>query len=127
MNEQSGDGELPVFVKWMEFLEWLLATTNKFPQKTRFSFGQRIEGLALDVVEDLVEARYSRDKRALLKRANLRLEKLRVLLRLSHRMHYLSHEGYEYAARAINESGRMLGGWIKQQGQATHEASRISL
>jgi hypothetical protein len=50
-----------------------------FPAKTRFSFGQRIEGIALDVVEDLVEARYSREKRATLRRANLRLEKLRVL------------------------------------------------
>jgi len=108
-------GELPVFVKWMEFLEWLLATTDKFPKKARFSFCQRIEGLALDVVEDLVEARYNHEKRALLKRANLRLEKLRVLLRLSHKLRYLPHNSYEHAMKAINEAGRMLGGWDKQQ------------
>jgi four helix bundle protein len=111
---QRGD-ELLVFVKWMDFVEWLFQATNKFPKSARFSFAQRIEGLALDVIEDLVEARYTRPKRAMLKRANLRLEKMRVLLRLAHKLRFLSHEGYEHSARQINEAGRMLGGWTKQQ------------
>lgn len=122
--------ELPIFVKWMEFLEWLLAATDKFPKKARFSFCQRIEAIALDVVEDLVEARYSRDRRATLRRANLRLEKLRVLLRLSHKLRYLSHDGYAHASKAVNEAGKMIGGWIKQQGQQEgggNETSRLPL
>jgi hypothetical protein len=114
-GQQNDDEELIVFVKWMEFLEWLLPTTGKFPKSVRFSFAQRIDGLALDVVEDLIEARYRSDKRDVLKRANLRLEKLRVLLRLSHKLRFLPHDGYEHASRAINEAGRMLGGWVKQQ------------
>ncbi|NOT60535.1 MAG: diversity-generating retroelement protein Avd [Acidobacteria bacterium] len=108
------DGDLPVFVKWMEFLEWLLPTTDKFPRKVRHSFGQRIEELALDVVEDLIEARYHRDRQAMLRRANLRLEKLRILLRLSHKLRYLPHTSYEHAMKSINETGRMLGGWFKK-------------
>jgi hypothetical protein len=120
MNERN---ELPIFVKWLEFLEWLLAATDKFPKKARFSFCQRIEGLALDVVEDLVEARFSRDRQAMLKRANLRLDKLRVLLRLSHKLRYLPHNSYEHAMKAINETGRMLGGWLKQ-GQADETPGR---
>lgn len=115
-NPNSQD-ELPIFVKWMDFVEWLLVTTGKFPKTARFSFAQRIEGLALDVVEDLVEARYSRDKQAILKRANLRLEKMRVLLRLSHKLHYLSTTGYEHTAKSLTEVGRMLGGWMKEQGR----------
>jgi hypothetical protein len=47
----------------------------------------------------------------------LRLEKLRVLLRISCEQHYLSHTAYEHAIRSVNEVGRMLGGWIKQQEQ----------
>jgi hypothetical protein len=113
MDNENDD--LPVFVKWLDFLEWLLPTTEKFPKKARFNFSLRIDNIALDVVEDLIEARYSRDKAAILKRANLRLEKLRVLLRLSYKMKYLSHAAYEYAARHINEVGRMIGGWRKQQ------------
>ena len=111
--------ELPIFTHWLQFLEWLLPATEKFPRRVRFTFADRINTLALDIAEDLVEARYSRDKQAILRRANLRLEKLRVLLRLCHRLRYLPHAGYEHAARSINEVGRMLGGWIKeQQGRA---------
>lgn len=107
--------ELPIFVRWLEFLAWLLPATEKFPKRVRFTFADRINNLALDIVEDLVEARYSRDKQSLLKRVNLRLEKLRVLLRLCHQLQYLPHQGYEHAARELNQVGRMLGGWIKQQ------------
>lgn len=114
MNPQNS-GDLPIFVKWTEFLSWLLPTTEKFPHKIRFTFANRIDNLALDVVEDLIEARYSRDKRAILARANLRLEKLRVLLRLCHELTHLSHDRYEYATRKISEVGKMLSGWQKQQ------------
>jgi hypothetical protein len=50
-----------------------------------------------------------------LTQANRRLEKLRILLRLCHDLHYLPHTSYEHAMRAINEVGKMLGGWRKQQ------------
>ena len=107
--------DLPIFVYWVDFLAWLLPTTEKFPQKVRFTFANRIDNLALDVVEDLVEARYSRKKQAVLARANLRLEKMRVLLRLCHTLRHLSHQQYEHAMRALHEAGSMLGGWLKQQ------------
>jgi hypothetical protein len=111
------DDELPIFVHWMEYLHWLLPTTEKFPKRARFSFADRINNLALDLLEDLVEARYTRHKAEVLKRANLRLEKIRVLLRLSHQQRFLSHGAFEHAIRAVDETGRMLGGWIKQERQ----------
>ena len=109
------DGDLPVFVAWLDFLEWLLPTTAKLPKHVRFTFVNRIDNLALDVVEDLVDARYSKDKRQILARANLRLEKLRVLLRLCHALGYFPHKRCEYAMRSVNEVGKMLGAWRKQQ------------
>jgi 23S rRNA-intervening sequence protein len=116
MNKQK-EGELEIFVKWTEFLEWLLPATAKFPRKIRHTFAERIENLALDVAEELQEARYSSDKRGLLRGINMKLEKLRLLLRLSHKLQYLPHSGYEHAARSINEVGRMLGSWINQQNE----------
>jgi four helix bundle protein len=107
--------ELPIFIQWLEFLEWLLPAVEKFPKRVRFTFADRINNLALDIVENLVEARYSRDKRAVLAAVNLKLEKLRILLRICHRLRYLPHQHYERAMRQLNQTGRMLGGWIKQQ------------
>lgn len=108
-------GELPVFVQWADFIEWLLATTEKLPKSARFTLTSRIEALALDVLEDIVEARYARGKAEILRRANLRLEKMRVLLRVCHSRRYLATNSFEHAACAIDEAGRMLGGWRKQQ------------
>lgn len=108
-------GDLPIFVKWMDFLKWLLATTEKFPKRTRFTFADRINGIALDLVEDLVDARYSRNKAAILRSANFRLEKLRVLFRISLESRIISQKSYQHAVYSINEVGKMLGGWMKQQ------------
>jgi len=51
----------------------------------------------------------------ILRRIDLGMEKLRVLLRMCHDMEYLDHKGYEFASRKINEAGKMVGGWRKQQ------------
>lgn len=117
MHSQSppppGD-ELAVLARWQVFLTWLLPATGKFPRSVRFTLANRIDDLALDVAEDLVEARYEpRARAASLKRANLRLDKLRVLLRLAHDLQHLPHGAYEYASRRLDEAGRMLGGWAR--------------
>jgi len=116
MGNGTSKQELPIFVKWIDFLKWLFLTTDKFPKKVRFTLSNRINNLALDIVEDLVEARYSRNKMAALQRANLRLEKIRLLMRIAYEQKFLSLKSYKFSAYSINEVGKMLGGWKKQQG-----------
>ena len=108
--------DLPIFVKWMDFVKWLLVTSDHFPKKARFTFTDRLLNLALSVVEDFVEARYSKNKMVALKRANMNLEKMRVFVRICYESSFLSRKSYEHASYCINEVGKMLGGWIKQQG-----------
>lgn len=114
MNQRE---DLPIFVNWLEFITWLLNATEKFPKTARFTLALRLENLALDIVEDLVEARYTNKKGSILKRANLKLEKLRILLRISHDRRYLSRSSYRHAMERVNETGKMLGGWIRQNKQ----------
>jgi hypothetical protein len=49
----------------------------------------------------------------LLEAVNLKLDKLRLLLRLTHELQLLDHRRYEHAARGVDEIGRLVGGWIK--------------
>ena len=107
--------ELPLFVHWEKTLKDLLSRTEKFPKRVRFTLSSRIDNLALDVLENIVEARYTKDKSAVLARANLQLEKLRVLLRISHEERHLDHKGFEHMARNIDEAGRMVGGWLRSR------------
>ena len=66
----------------MQVLEWLLPTTERLRKRACFTLANRINQLAIDVIEDLVEARYTCDK----------LEWLRVLLRRS----YVSSKGQRW-------------------------------
>jgi hypothetical protein len=102
-----------------QFLRWLALTLEKFPKNHQFTVGDRISALALEVLEALVEATYSRDRQQHLRRANLGIEKLRFLLRLAADLRLLNHKRYEYAARSLNETGRLVGGWMKAHNAAT--------
>ncbi len=73
-NQRNRTEEPVIFTRWLDFLAWLLPTTEKFPKRVRFTFANRINNLGLDIVEDLVEARYSPNKLPILQRINLRLE-----------------------------------------------------
>ena len=110
----------PLFVLWEELLDDLLDRTLKFPKAVRFTFAGRIDGLALDIFERIVEARYAPAgvKREALRHADLSLAKLRVLLRLAHKRRYLDHRGYQHVAERLDEAGRMIGGWL------AHDARR---
>lgn len=106
-------GELPIFVKWMDFLTWLMPVTEKIPRRARASYATRIESIALDVAQALVVARYTKTTAAQLQSINLLIEQLRILLRLGHRLNYFSNESYKHGMRSIDEVGRMLGSWMK--------------
>ena len=105
-------------VAWEQLVGELLDRTARFPKVVRGTFAMRLENLALDVLEELVEARYASGhrKREALARADSTLARLRVLLRLAYERRFVDHRGYEFLARAIDESGRMLGGWRRQSG-----------
>jgi len=110
--------EPQLLLHWEKTLGDLLDRTQKFPKAVRFTFAGRIDGHALDVLELLTEARWARaeHKRELLARADITLAKLRTLVRISHDRRYLDHRGLEQVVRNLDEAGRMLGGWLRQQG-----------
>ena len=104
-----------VFAHRERFVGWLLQRTEKFPKRMAFTFRSRIDGLALDVVERLVEARYQKDRQGPLTRINLDLEKLRLLLRLAHEQRALDPKSLAYACAELDSAGRMIGGWLRHQ------------
>ncbi|MBI5437707.1 MAG: diversity-generating retroelement protein Avd [Nitrosomonadales bacterium] len=110
---ESSRNHAPVLEKMFQFLLWLIPAVEKFPRTQKFLLGDRTQTAALDVMEHLVEAAFSRDKLAMLNRANLQLEKLRCLFRLAFELKLMDMRRYEFATRALDEVGRMVGGWKK--------------
>jgi len=69
--------ELAIVTKTYDLAKWSCQHTSKFPRNHRFVLGERIERRLYDLLETLVQARYTRDRQALLRQANLSLEVLR--------------------------------------------------
>lgn len=103
----------PLFVHWYRTLDWILTTSGSFPKSVRFSIASRITTLSLDIIESITEAIYSKDKVPIFDSMNLDFEKLRILFRISHDRKYIAARQYEYISKAIDEAGRMAGGWRK--------------
>ncbi len=98
---------------WFRTTDWLLDKCDRMPKSTRFTIAGRIASLALETLELITEAAYSKEKRPLLTRVNLLLEKLRLLLRLCFQRKYLNMQQFEFIQTEIHHAGRMCGGWLK--------------
>ena len=113
-----------ILEKHYDPLLWLQKQVPQFPRSHRFVLGDRLLGVGLDMQGLLVEASYTRDKRALLQQAGIKLAQLRYLVRMAKDLEFFSIRQYGYLAEKMEEMGRMIGGWMKQQGVGQGEASR---
>jgi hypothetical protein len=62
----------PALEAMYRFLLWLVPTVEKFPRTQKFLLGDRIQATALDVLERLIEATYTRGRQPMLAAAGLR-------------------------------------------------------
>lgn len=85
MVETANNGRRtgPALEAMYQFMVWLVPTVEKFPRSQKFVLGDRIQDAALDVLDSLIAATYTRSRDAMLARANLGLERLRYFMRLS--------------------------------------------
>jgi hypothetical protein len=104
----------PVILKHYEFLLWLLPKLAKFPRDQKFLLGDRIASLGLDILGHLITANYNVARRQeSLTEVNLKLDHLRMLMRLCKDLNLLSFKAYAFQAEAADEIGRMVGGWLR--------------
>lgn len=109
----------PALEKWYQFVRWLLPAVEKLPRSHKFTLGERLVAGALNVLDGLIEATYSKNATPALLQVNLALEKLRFLLRLTADLQLMDLRKHEFAARAVDEVGRLVGGWIKAKSDST--------
>ncbi|MBM4401400.1 MAG: diversity-generating retroelement protein Avd [Crenarchaeota archaeon] len=103
----------PVVEKHYKLILWMLPKIANFPKDQRFLLADRIERILLDILELLIEAVYSKHKRDILIKVNLKLDVLRFMMRIAKDMKYISVQGYDFFCQSVLEIGRMVGGWLK--------------
>ena len=80
-----------------DFLLYLVPQLAKFPRDQKFNLGDRIQNLTHDILDDFITAYYSsfsKEKIEQLRKTNIKLERLRYSIRLSHDLKAISNEKY---------------------------------
>jgi len=106
----------PIYTATTVWLGWTLDRTANLPKSHRYTFGERVDRLTLDSLERVIEAIYAgpEGKTLPLRALNMNLEKLRVLWRLIQARGWISQQQLLFVNQAIDEIGRMTGGWLRQ-------------
>jgi hypothetical protein len=109
--------ELKVVQKVYDLIKWYVPILNRLPRDHKFILGDRMIRCLYDLLEGLLDARFSSDNLNKLQALNLKLDILRYQTRLLHDFVLISTERYEYVSRLLQEIGAELGAWIKHKKQ----------
>lgn len=107
--------DVPILKTAYDLARALYSLRASVPKQDRYALWQRSETLALETLEGLLLASQLPRAQKLdpLGRTSLKLDVLRVLLRLARDVRAIDLKQYVRIQGIIDEMGRMLGGWIK--------------
>jgi len=111
--------DIPIFKKSYELYKTFYGYRNTVSKQDRYTLWQRCENLILDILENILWASQlpKKDKLPILEKASLKLNFLRVFLRLCKEIKTIDNKKYVLLQEIIDEIGRMLGGWIRSTRQ----------
>ncbi len=106
---------LPVLEKTKDTYKLWYNYRDSFPKKSRYTLGDKIDRLFLDILELLNLATYQKveDKLLTLTKTILKLDALKFFLMISWEVKLLDNQKYIILSEHLQELGRMIGGWKK--------------
>ena len=109
------DFDIPIFKKTYDLYKTFHEYRKVVPKQDRFTIFARSESAVLEVLECIMQAssESKREKLPTLEQASLKLNMLRVFTRLMKDIKTIDSKKYMNTEAAIDEIGRMLGGWIR--------------
>jgi|SRR3989338_6398672 len=107
--------DIPIFSKLYEFYKETYEVLKKFPQRERYTLGQKIENIILEsfeLISKINRAEKSK-KLELLETINAKFDLEKVLIRLAKDNKCLDSKTYFRLQESLQELGRMTGGFIR--------------
>lgn len=105
--------DIPIFTKLYDFYKNLTQMITKFPKTRRYTLGQKLDSLTLEIFEILFSIPHSSDKENAIWQISGKIDLLKVLLRISKDTQALNNRSYLELQASLQEIGRMTGGWLK--------------
>lgn len=107
--------DIPILKKSYELYKTFYGYRNNVLRQDRYTLWQKTENLILEITEDIFLASFmsKSEKLPVLEKMSIKLNGLKVFIRLLKELKILDNSKYLALQEAIDEIGRMLGGWIK--------------
>jgi hypothetical protein len=107
--------DIPILTKLFAFYKEATQSISSFPKTKRYSLGQKIDQVTLDMIELIMTAGYQvrETKLPILEKTSIKLDLLKMLFRLSWETKCVDNNSYQKLSSQLIEIGKMLGGWIK--------------
>jgi four helix bundle protein len=107
--------DAPIVQKIYDFYRDLYLVIEKMPKKDKYSLGIKLEEISLSLLELTIAAGNLQQKEKLipLNKANIKIDVLKTLLRLTYDIHAIDQKKYLTLEEKLQEIGKMLGGWIR--------------
>jgi len=107
--------DIPIFKKIYTLYKLFYGFRHTVSKQDRYTLWQRSEGLILELLEAILYAsqQTKQEKLPTLQRASLKLNLLRVFLRICKEVKAIDNRKYTQVEEFVDEIGRMLGGWIR--------------
>lgn len=111
----TNDLDIPIFKKSYDLYKTFYSYRIDVSKQDRYTIWQRSENYILDLIEGILLASQlsKAEKLPVLESASVKLNLLRVLIRLTKDVKAIDNKKYIALETDIDEIGRMLGGWIR--------------
>jgi len=112
-NRISMYTKLLIFQKTYDFTLWFYPIINRIPKSHRLVLGRQMEELTLTLLILIIKANKARDHKRLeiQRQISDEIDCLRILIRLTKDLRFMSITQYQHAVKKLNEIGKMLYGW----------------
>lgn len=104
-----------LYQKVYDFVLWLYPVINRIPKSHRLVLGRKLEELATSLLLLIIKANKIRGQERIMlqRKVSDELDCLRIFIRLTKDLRFMSVKQYTTGAERINEIGRMLSAWMK--------------
>ncbi len=108
--------DLPILAKVTTAYQLWHGYLINLPRLDKYTLGAKIDNLFCELIELLLEASYANReyKTEIITKACVRLDALKYFLKITWELKTIDTKKYTLLATALNEVGKMLGGWKKQ-------------
>ncbi|MDD3190782.1 MAG: four helix bundle protein [Candidatus Pacebacteria bacterium] len=117
---------LPIFQLGYKLTLEIYKTTQRFPREYKYSLGQRLKEISAEFLDYVVIANSLEDKMPAIKNAELRIERLKIHVRLAYDLKIISLGKYEEVFRSLEDLGKQLSGWKEWAGKSGGGSSCFS-